>query len=296
MKHLNEKTANLVLTLSENERINAVKKAKWIGYAQAKKVLSRIEDLMTYPTYHRMPNLLLVGDTNNGKTALLNRFYSLHEPYLKEEDSELVMPILIVQAPPEPDEKRFYNAILEKTGAPYRTTEKVEVRQQRVIYLLKKIKVKVLIIDEIHHVLAGTLSKQRLFLNVIKYLSNELQISMVCSGIRDAYNAIQTDTQLANRFEPIVLPRWSYDEEYLRLLASFESIIPLKEPSYLTEGEIAKKILLKSEGLIGEISTIIQRSAVLAIESGVEKITKSIIDSIEYDAPSERKKRNILKI
>ncbi|NAW50117.1 hypothetical protein GNY06_01505 [Elizabethkingia argentiflava] len=48
-----------------------------------------------------------------------------------------------------------------------------------------------MIIDEINHVLAGTISKQRLFLNVIKYLSNELNIPLVCSGTKLAFNAIQ---------------------------------------------------------------------------------------------------------
>ncbi|WP_394350819.1 TniB family NTP-binding protein [Elizabethkingia argenteiflava] len=59
------------------------------------------------------------------------------------------------------------------------------------MHLLKELEVKVLIIDEINHVLAGTISKQRLFLNVIKYLSNELNIPLVCSGTKLAFNAIQ---------------------------------------------------------------------------------------------------------
>ena len=68
-----------------------------------------------------------------------------------------------------------------------------------------------LIIDEIHHILAGNLNRQKGFLNVIKYLGNELEIPVVGVGTRDAYRAIQTDPQLANRFEPAVLPRWELD-------------------------------------------------------------------------------------
>ncbi|WP_449400371.1 TniB family NTP-binding protein [Chryseobacterium wanjuense] len=36
-------------------------------------------------------------------------------------------------------------------------------------------------------------------------MSNELQVSLICSGTREAFNAIQTDPQLTNRFEPKVL-------------------------------------------------------------------------------------------
>lgn len=56
----------------------------------------------------------------------------------------------------------------------------------------------------------------------MKYMGNELQIPIVGVGIKDAYRAIQTDSQLANRFEPAVLPRWEMDKNFLRLLMSFE--------------------------------------------------------------------------
>jgi hypothetical protein len=99
--------------------------------------------------------------------------------------------------------------------------------QHETLRMLVTINVKMLIIDEIHHVLAGPLLKQRHFLNVIKYMGNELQIPIVAAGTHDAFNAIQIDPQLANRFEPALLPRWSMNEDYLRLLASFEPTLRL---------------------------------------------------------------------
>lgn len=290
MKHLHPKTEEFINSCSELERINHLKKPKWIGYTGAKEVHKKLEELRNYPTNLRMPNILLIGDSNNGKTAILNRFAMMNSSFVEEETQELFLPVLMVQAPPEPDEKRFYNVILDSLHSPYKISEKAELRQQRVIHLLQKLSVKLLIIDEIHHLLAGTLSKQRLFLNVIKYLSNELKISLVCAGTREAFNAIQTDPQLANRFEPRVLSKWKNDEEYLRLLSSFERILPLKKPSYLIESSIASAILSKSEGLLGEISRILELSAILAIESGVENITKNIIDNIDYISPSDRRK------
>lgn len=290
MKHLHTKTAENILSYSDEERILSVKKSKWIGYNNAVKIHKKLEDLRDYPKTLRMPNLLLVGDSNNGKTVLLTRFAESNNSYVDEMTQELILPVLMIQAPPDPDEKRFYNSILESLFAPYKNSEKIESRQQRVIHLLKKIQLKVLIIDEIHHLLAGTLSKQRTFLNVIKYLSNELKISIVCSGTREAFNAIQTDPQLANRFEPKILSKWQFDEEYLRLLASFEKILPLKEPSYLIEKSNANAILMKSEGLLGEISKILELSTILAIETGMEKINKNILDNIDYISPSDRKK------
>ncbi|NOU58878.1 TniB family NTP-binding protein [Marinifilum caeruleilacunae] len=290
MKHLHPRTAKIVENFTDENRIFSIKKPKWIGYTHAHTILKKLENLRDYPRNLRMPNLLLVGDSNNGKTILLNKFTEENKSYVEEASQEKRIPILMIQAPPDPDEKRFYNTILESLFAPYKSSEKIEMRQQRVIHLLRKVQLKMLIIDEIHHLLAGTMAKQRSFLNVLKYLANELMIPFVCSGTREALHAIQTDPQLANRFEPKVLPRWQNDEDYLRLLASFERILPLKNASLLIENSLASTILLKSEGLIGEISKILELSSILAIESGIEKINQNILENIDYTPPSERKK------
>lgn len=293
MKHLSENTRIFVEAATDEQRIKHVKEFRWIGYSDAIKILKKMEDLLDYPKSSRMPNLLLVGDSNNGKTVLLNQFHKRHQAYVDEDEkgfSKVINPVLYIQAPPEPDEKRFYNIIFEKLYASYKTSEKIEQRQLRLIHLLKEMETKVLVIDEIHHVLAGTLAKQRLFLNVLKYLSNELQIPLICAGTRDAFNAIQTDTQLSNRFEPKVLPRWTNDKELKRLLISFENILPLKKESHLIENSITNKILAMSDGLIGEISKIIELSTIMAIETKVEKITPNVLNSIDYTSPDKRKK------
>lgn len=293
MTHLTENTKRFVNSSTDEERIKAAKEFRWIGYSDATKILKKMDDLVDYPKSSRMPNLLLVGDSNNGKTVLLNRFHKKHQAFVVEDEngySKVVNPVLIVQAPPEPDEKRFYNIIFEKLYAPYKTSERIEQRHLRLIKLLKELEVKVLVIDEIHHVLAGTQAKQRLFLNVLKYLSNELQIPLICAGTRDAFNAIQTDPQISNRFEPKVLPRWTNDAELKKLLISFESIMPLKKQSNLIENSMTNKILAISDGLIGEISKIIQLSTILAIESKVEKITPNILESIDYISPDKKKR------
>lgn len=176
-----------------------------------------------------MTNLLLVGDSNNGKTAILNKFNQKYEASLDEKTGRVISPIIMIQAPPEPDERRFYNAILENIFAPYKTSEKLDLRYLRVKKMLTELQTKALIIDEIHHVLAGTPTKQRKFLNVIKHLSNDLQIPIICAGTMLAFNVIQTDHQLANRFEPRVLPKWVNDMEFKRLLVSFEALLPLKK-------------------------------------------------------------------
>jgi len=56
----------------DNEsRIRRIRTDRWITYSRAEAVLAAMEDLLTFPKRTRMPNLLLVGPTNNGKTMVI---------------------------------------------------------------------------------------------------------------------------------------------------------------------------------------------------------------------------------
>lgn len=275
---------------TRESRIAKLRGGLWIRYTRAEQVLAKLEDLYTAPRTHRMPNLLLVGDTNNGKTMIARRFHERHRPNVHFDVQGSSVPVLMLQAPPVPDESRFYNAILTELYAPFRSSSRVDQRQLQVQQMLEAVGVRVLIIDEIQHILAGTTAKQRHFLNVLKYLSNELMISIVAVGTRDAFNAIHADPQLANRFEPALLPRWQMNEEYLRLVASIEPLIPLEKASTLTDPKMATRILALSEGTIGEICELLRQAGLYAIRSGTEQITDEVLGKCGYISPSSRRR------
>jgi len=97
-EHLNESTRR-VAALPGEERIQQLRRVRWITYTRAEQIQDRLNDLLTHPKTHRMPCLLLVGATNNGKTAIVNRFEQLH-PAADQPDKESVhVPVLTVQAP-----------------------------------------------------------------------------------------------------------------------------------------------------------------------------------------------------
>ena len=135
------------------------------------------------------------------------------------------------------------------------------------------------------------MNKQRAFLNVIKYLGNELQIPIVGVGTKDAFRAIQTDPQLANRFEPAVLPLWKFDDEFLRLLKSFEMLLPLRHASKLYDTSLAATIFSMAEGHIGELSKLLAEAAVLAVLNGSERIDAKLLKEVGWIGPSDRKRQ-----
>ena len=116
-------------------------------------------------------------------------------------------------------------------------------------------------------------------------------MSHLNESTRDAFRALQTDPQLANRFEPALLPRWEFDTDFLRLLASFERMLPLREPSMLHDTFLATKLFSMSEGYIGELSRLLTETSVKAVQSGKEKIDAKLLDTIGWISPSDRKRQ-----
>ena len=65
-----------------------------------------------------------------------------------------------------------------------------------------------MIVDEVHHLLAGTVREQQQSLNQLKFLSNELRMPVIALDTSEALYAMQADPQIASLFEPFALPRW----------------------------------------------------------------------------------------
>jgi hypothetical protein len=104
--------------LPTEERLHRVRADRWIGYSKALDAVERLEMLFRWPSKQRMPNLLLVGPTNNGKSMIVERFRRTH-PLVTGPAGENI-PVVCMQMPSEPSELRFYTALLSAIGAPFR--------------------------------------------------------------------------------------------------------------------------------------------------------------------------------
>jgi hypothetical protein len=199
------------------------------------------------------------------------------------------VPVLKVQMPPAPDERRFFSAILEALGAPDRLNDRLSTKQDTAVRMMRATGVRMLVIDEVHNMLCGSRDQQRRFLNLLRWLGNELQIPLVAVGTAEGLRAIQSDDQLANRFTPFGLPPWESGPEFSRLVNTLEASMPLKQASNLSEPVMAQRLLSVSEGILGEVVTIVTRAAVVAIETGKESILPGMLDEMGFMPPSERR-------
>jgi hypothetical protein len=69
----------------------------------------------------------------------------------------------------------------------------VTTLRQRTRVTARQLEVRMLVIDEIRSILAGTFREQRIVLNAIRFLGNDLRIPLVCVGTREAKQALMTD-------------------------------------------------------------------------------------------------------
>jgi hypothetical protein len=273
-------------------RIRRIRTDRWITYARATAALEALEDLLVFPKRLRMPNMLLVGPTNNGKTMIVEKFRRSHctadESRRRRKSADT--PVVKIQMPAGPDEGRFFGAILDALGIAFNSRDRLATKQDTVMRAMRASDVQMLVIDELHNLLSGTPMQQRRLLNLLRWLGNELQIPLVGVGTREALRAVRSDDQLANRFEPFTLPLWDDNEEYRQLLSTLEAVLPLRRASGLADSEMAGKILVAAEGVLGEVIAIVIRAAAFAVSSGAEAIVPSMIDGSSFIRPSERRR------
>src|SRR5690625_1432272 len=107
LSHLHP-SAQSTARLPAAERVHRIRADRWIGYPKAVEAVARLETLLGWPRKQRMPNLLLVGPTNNGKSMIIERFCRNHQPITKPDREHI--PVVSVQMPSEPSPLRFYTA------------------------------------------------------------------------------------------------------------------------------------------------------------------------------------------
>lgn len=270
-------SSRAVAPLNDEERITWIRQERWIQYPRAQRILERLVDLVDYPPRDRMPCLVVYGATCMGKTHIIQKFLRDNHAHFDKRLGKTRAPVVFIQMPPTPSERDLYEEILGGMGGVFSHGTSVTILRHRIRALARQLEVRMLVIDEIHSLLAGTFREQRIILNAIRFLANDLRIPLVCLGTDEANQALMTDPQLADRFAAAELPAWEDDAAFEQLLLSFESTLPLREPLEFRDPKVRQRVLSLTEGVLGRICRLMEIAAIEAIRSGEEHIGLSLL-------------------
>ncbi len=186
--------------------------------------------------------------------------------------------MLVVELAGRPNERRLFAQILAVLGAPQNPRATIVELERTTVRLLSDLGVQVLVLDEIHNVLAASWREQRVVFNTLRYLSNELKLSLVCFGIMEARQAINGDVQLARRFDFILFAAMDGGQR-VRATRPGHRPQPAIERTKRSDGKgLAANSVWSSDGVSARIFRMLNDVAIEAIETGAERITDEALE------------------
>lgn len=265
--------------LPDAERIIRVRSERWIDHPMAREVLADLQEIVDQPPRGRMLNALLTAEPGMGKTMTLKKLVRENAKAFDRKAGIEPQPVLYVLMPELPTEHEFFGQVFAALGTPAITYHTAPRRRETAFRLLRECGTRALVIDEINSLLAGSPRQQRIFLQMLRFLSNELGMALICAGTPEARQAMLTDPQLRSRFLDIELPLWRDDGDLRTFLARLVQSLPLRRPSPVDSPGLRRLIAMRSAGLTWTICKAFERAAVAAIASGEERLDRSGLES-----------------
>lgn len=272
--------AREAIDCTAEERIIRINSRRFTDYPRCRSVLEMMTGQLAQPKGRLKPNLLIWGESGQGKSTIIKKHLRDHVPVFDETAGIRHTPVVGIEMPPMCDVRWFYNDLLRAIDAPITTARGINSGLvQRIMDLYQMLGVRQIVIDEAHNMLIGSVNQQRAMLAAIRHISNQLEVPLVLVGTRDAREALMHDRQLTRRFRFIELPVWKEGQEFAALVGSVLRSLPLRCPSVVTPRAL-KTLVNHAEGITAGVFEILVNLGVSAIETGEERITPAAI--IEY--------------
>lgn len=283
--HLHPDIAHLA-TADRTIRKAAILTDCWINYPAAEDAIERMFEMLEMPPRLRMPSALFWAGSNMGKSSIqvhfLNlvraRYPSASEPEEKDKPWR-AEGVLRLEVNDELTEKRFYGDVLRRLKAP-RPIEATASRLQDIALThLTANRIRMMILDEIQRITELRTREQRIVLNVLKYISNQLSMSIVGFGSGEAKALIEADQHLAERFDIVALPAWGKRQRWaVGAVRERLRFIPLRKPTAV-DRSMMDALFFHSGSILGRLFSLIERAAIVALDAE-ECLSAQLIEDV----------------
>lgn len=211
----------------------------------------------------------VVGESRTGKTVSCEAYVYRNKPH-QEKGKRPIVPVVYIH-PPEPcSSKDLFTEIIKSLK--YRVTRgTVSDFRSRAFEVLRGCDVEMLIIDEADRL------KPETFANV-RDIYDKLCISVVLVGTDRLDTVIKRDEQVYNRFRACYQFGKLSGDDFVRTVKIWEQkVLKLPVASNLTNKTMQKILLEATEGLIGRLHEVLRDAAIKALERGMKRIEKSVL-------------------
>lgn len=272
-------------------------RAKYIPCPQEEKVRRYIDRLYRTgrgnPLTGDSPDVMaILGPARSGKTRTVLEWCVQHPMYelATADSSRDIMPVLFVRCPGKATMKGLFKKILQELGVDlglvrFRDRDEGELCQL-IKDILIKMKVRLIIIDEFHHLLERTKTTTHLLrgtANALKILQDEACIPMLLLGLPKANLVLRNDPQIKGRVKRVLMVTnfdWNNPKDQADFgifVQDLEDVLELPEASNLATEENARNIWAVTGGFRGRIARFIFNLADDAHQIGARSITRDII-------------------
>ena len=261
---------------------------------------TRLEQCFNYADGALEPICIaVVGESRTGKSRALEECYTAH-PQVRKEDG-LNVPIIRVKTPSKPTVKSLAELMLRALKDPRFDAGTENAKSIRLQILMKKIGVRMVMIDEFQHFYdKGSHKVMHHVADWLKILVDDSQVALVVAGLPSCTAVLDQNEQLSGRFlSPILMPRFEWEnvdhrDEFLGILGAFqESIGSVFEMPPLDSPEMAFRCYAGTGGLIGYLTKFLRQAVWNAIDNkrksiSIEDLATAHLESVwEKDGVSD---------
>ena len=217
--------------------------------------------------------VLVTGESGSGKSALVHYWRRQHPAF--ETPDGTVSPVLFVEAPTRATQKTLCEQILVAMGVPLAKGSSYAKLLARVRHFLVEMKIRVLIIDEVQHMLSDRFQHlNQEAADTVKYILNSGECGIVMCGLPQSLAIFTADSQLTRRrlgvFRLTDVP-WDDGEgaEFFQMyLDTFYAALPFPLDPNLDRADLALRIHHCSESLLGRAADLVFHAAARSMLTG----------------------------
>ncbi len=266
-----------LIELPDAERASLMLADRFIIHDRLLPIMDHVEFLRFSPTQSRASGLVVYGRPGSGKTMLAK---AILRKYPREPASVVAAatrPVLMISMTGAREAKTLFNRILSALDCPLSAHSSGADRERLVLKLCRAVELQLLVVDEIQDILSSTPRQQRIALDTLKFLMNELSLPILTLGTLEAKSAMEVDEHLNARFRYRELPEWKADARLGKFLDTLEMRLPLKARSCLSAPTLMRALIEISKGMLDMIVKTTCYAAAHAVEKSIERITPELI-------------------